>query len=222
MVVRSEEPLAVREGEHNAWELVNETQKRRAKRGWLIPQPAHSALSGEMAKHLSPAHFPGLTEAVVRAIALHDTGWSLFDAEQVASRNTAGFVPTPFIEERPQVFLSAWTGSIDVVERIGAAEGYMVSRHFASLGKEPSASYGAAERESIEGFQQSEEARQERLLAASGVSKSELEALLQANRFCDLLSLFLCVNLEFAGGAVATFSQRAVEGAPYRLGFDGG
>ena len=101
MVVRSEEPLAVREGEHNAWELVNETQKRRAKRGWLIPQPAHSALSGEMAKHLSPAHFPGLTEAVVRAIALHDTGWSLFDAEQVASRNTAGFVPTPFIEERP-------------------------------------------------------------------------------------------------------------------------
>ena len=93
----------------------------------------------------------------------------------------------------------------------------MVSRHFDSLSKEPDASQSEAETREIEQFHSQEAARQKRLEALSGKSHEELEALLQANRFCDLLSLFLCANIELREGAIAVFQQRAKADQPYRL-----
>ena len=218
MLIRGREPLVVEAGEHDAWELVNRTQKQPPSSGWLIPQPAHSALSGELAGHLSPEHFPGLSEPVRRCVALHDTGWSPFDAQQIADvRERAATQPISFVSEKPAVFLKAWTHSIDAVERICPEGGYMVSRHFDSLGQEPESSQSESDRHKIESFHAQEHARQSRLELASGKSHDELEALLQANRFCDLLSLFFCANIELCVGAAAVFTQRAIATEPYRI-----
>ena len=218
MLIRARERLVVEAGEHDSWELVNRTQKQRPSSGWLIPQPAHSALSGELAAALSPEHFPGLSEPVRRCIALHDTGWSPFDAQQIADvRERADTQPVSFVAEKPDVFLKAWTQSIDTVERICPEGGYMVSRHFDSLGQEPESSQSKSDCKKIEAFHAQEHARQSRLEVASGKSHDELEALLQANRFCDLLSLFFCANVELRDGAAAVFMQRAEAAEPYRI-----
>jgi hypothetical protein len=50
---------------------------------WLIPQPAHSALSGEIAAKLDPQAFGEFDEATIRAIALHDAGWSGPDVDLI-------------------------------------------------------------------------------------------------------------------------------------------
>ncbi len=223
MVIRPEEPV-VGGGEQDAWELVERSQQGRRAGGWLIPQPAHSALAGEIAAKLSPQHFPGLDEKIVRAIALHDAGWGSFDARQIEQLRGGGgerFAPVSFVAEKPCVFLPAWSGSIEIAEKISAAAGYMVSRHFESLGKEPDASYSATEKKQLERFRAQERERQGRLEAASGKTRGELEGLLQANRFCDLLSLFLCCNIELREGESAHFPQNAGHGAGYDLTREG-
>ena len=218
MLIRAREPLVAEAGEHDAWELVNQTQKQPPSAGWLIPQPAHSALSGELAARLSPEQFPGLSEPVRRCIALHDTGWSQFDAQQIADvRESAARQPVSFVAEKPDVFLKAWTQSIDAVERICPEGGYMVSRHFDSLGQEPESSRSESDGKKVDLFHAQEHARQSRLELASGKSRDQLEALLQANRFCDLLSLFFCANIELGDGATAVFTQRAIATEPYRI-----
>lgn len=224
MLIRPEQPVIVEQGEHDAWQLVDRSQQGGAAAGWLIPQPAHAALAGEIAAKLSPEHFPGLDEKMVRAIALHDTGWGAFDARQIEALRAGdgkNFVPVSFVAEKPCVFLPAWTGSIEVAEKISAAAGYMVSRHFESLGKEPDESYSATERKQLQQFRAREQQRQKRLAGASGKTHEQLEALLQANRFCDLLSLFLCGNIELGEGASAHFTQQVDHRDGYRLGKDG-
>ncbi|GAC1654464.1 MAG: hypothetical protein NVS9B15_15180 [Acidobacteriaceae bacterium] len=221
MLIHSREPLVISEGTHDAWDLVRRSQQS-TPAGWLVTQPAHSAVSGEIAARLSADHFPGLTDPVRHCIALHDTGWSAFDAQQIDDvRSRKNMRPVSFISETPDVFLKAWTASIDVAERICAEGGHMVSRHFDSLGKEPGNSLSPAEEQNLSRFHHTESRRQQRLATLSGKSAQELEALLQANRFCDLLSLFLCANIELRPGAIATFAQRATPGGPYRLTFTG-
>lgn len=205
MVIRPEKPLVVtNDGPASTWELINQTQKP-PHAGWLIPQPAHSALAGEIAAKLSPGHFPGLTDKVLRCISLHDAGWAQFDAHQIAEAHGPAFRPASFVTQRPAVFLSAWLRSIETAEKICPEGGYMVSRHFESLGKQPLDPFNATEESQLEQFKASENQRQKRLAATSGKSHEELEALLQANRFCDLLSLFLCANIELQPTAAVHF-----------------
>jgi hypothetical protein len=218
MFVRPESVIVVRGGSHDPWELVARSQKANAAAGFLIPQPAHSALSGDIAAKLSPEHFPGVEdETLCRCIALHDTGWSGKDAQQIATRDSAGFRPKSFMQESPSGFLPAWTASIDAVEKINLAGGYMVSRHFESLGAEQCARYEAKEKQQIEDFRHREEERQRRLAADSGKGPEELEALVEANRFCDLLSLLFCANVDLAEGAAAHFKQNARHPSGYTI-----
>lgn len=225
MLIRPEKPLVVGKGSHpaDAWELVNRTQRSDASSGWLIPQPAHSALAAEIAAKLSPEHFPGLTDKVLRSIALHDAGWSSFDADQIEKSREPKFRPVSFVAEKPAVFLPAWTESIITVEKICAEGGYMVSRHFDSLSKQASADYSASEQKQIAQFQMHETQRQQRLAQLSGKPERELEALWHANRFCDLLSLFLCCNIELqnGSGAEVRFPGSGTQHESYLLGWSG-
>jgi hypothetical protein len=202
----------------DAWALVERAQRERPEAGWIIPQPAHSALAGDIAVRLSPEHFPGLTKDILQAIALHDTGWSAFDAQQIESlRQQKDFRPTSFVAEKANVFLPAWTGSIDVAEKISAAAGHTVSRHFVTVGKEPDSAATPEAARAIEAFNAREKQRQARLAPMSGLTAERLEQLLQALRFCDLLSLFLCSNIELERGAAAHFKQNATHPAGYAL-----
>ncbi|MEO8727095.1 MAG: DUF3891 family protein [Acidobacteriaceae bacterium] len=206
MLIRFESALAVRPAADaadaiGAWELVSQAQQPDAGAGWLIPQPAHSALAGEIAAKLRTDFFPGLNQKVLRSISLHDAGWSAFDAGQIVSARefAAQFHPVSFVAEKPEIYLAAWTDSIELAEKGCAECGYMVSRHFAALAKD-------ANRQ-VTQFHDREIRRQQRLERASGKPHEELERLWHALRFCDLLSLFLCCNIGLSPGAEVRFGD---------------
>lgn len=207
MLIRSEQPVVVGAsgvGIFDEWDLVRQAQESKTSAGWLIPQPAHSALSGDIAAKLRAEHFPGLTDKVLRSISLHDAGWSSFDASQIVKARQPNFHPVSFIEEKHEVYLTAWTDSINLAEKNCAECGYMVSRHFEVLGK-ADADTGAKEK--LAQFEGRERERQQRLERASGRPHEELEGLWQALRFCDLLSLFLCCNIELREGIGVRFGD---------------
>jgi len=220
MLVRPSQPLVIPSAPQptDAWHLVERSQRLKPSSGWIIPQPAHSALSGEIAAKLSPDHFPGLSDDILRTIALHDTGWSAFDAQQIENlRSVRGFRPISFIAEAPDVYLNAWTISIDAAERISAAAGEMVSRHFTSVRSNAESASNAREQQQEDAFHAQERARQQRLAPLTGRTDEQREQLLQALRFSDLVSLFLCSNIDLQIGAAAHFSQNVTHSEGYVL-----
>jgi len=174
------------------WGAIEATQRQDPENCWLVTQPSHAALSGEMAARLRWPGLQSLDEAVVRAIALHDAGWGLPDAEMVRSiRSPAGRgVPVAsFISAAPADFLRAWTGSIETAAKVCAAGGYMVSRHFCRIAEDRAAPAGAKK---IGDFLAREQQRQHKLLQQQRLSLEELELLVDVLQFCDLLSLYAC------------------------------
>ena len=63
----------------SAWEVVEKQQKENAQEWWLIAQPDHAALAGDLAALLDAPSVPDLDEPLLRAISLHDSGWAQFD-----------------------------------------------------------------------------------------------------------------------------------------------
>jgi hypothetical protein len=195
MVLR---PILDVEPEYNAafipaWTAVESRQKLRANSWLLITQPEHAALSGELASQIDAPGFPKVGSEVVHAIALHDAGWEQFEADPRAPRVHADGHPLSFLEIPPADFLRAWIGSIDCAEEESQVGGYLVSRHFSSLGEfrlqrndDP-----PAVRQQIEAFLQEEKFRQTRL-GNSASERSRWDPLLPLLQFCDVLSLYLC------------------------------
>src|SRR3954469_17803846 len=96
------------------WDVLFEHQSKlnSAKEVWLITQPSHSALSGEIAAKLRPEIFGAFDESTIRAIALHDAGWGASDSGQIkasrdlkAKTNQAVF---SFLGVAPRVAVAAW------------------------------------------------------------------------------------------------------------------
>jgi hypothetical protein len=195
---------------------VAERQKRPAKAYWLISQPDHARLSGELAANFISSEFPPVEPAVAQAIGAHDSGWAVFPAEasMAAAPMTNGYgKPLAFIEFGPEQFLRAWSGSIDRAEGICATGGIIVSRHFCELGNFRLANgVTGSDRECITAFIQKEDARQERLLQACPHAGQELDTLLEVLKFCDLLSLFLCSGAESEAEFPQEIASRKVRG----------
>jgi hypothetical protein len=181
-----------------AWNAIAERQKNCAAGYWLISQPDHANLSGELAAHFVSDRFPRVDAQLARAIALHDSGWAIFPQEsnpQLPPRLCANGKPLAFVEFEPGEFLQAWTASIDRAAGVSAAGGIIVSRHFCELGNFRLGIGGDlddAGRRLIAAFLQSEEQRRQKLQAACSAAAAELDALLEVLKFCDLLSLYLC------------------------------
>lgn len=156
---------------------------------WLITQPAHAALAGDLAAALREELFGPIDPTVARAIALHDAGWSLDDAEQIQNlRAGTQRKPASFLEAGADRFLTAWTASIDTTEKFAPIGGYLVSRHFERLSQRDD----APNQGKLEAFRTREKRRQQRLAAKLDDDASALEKLVDALQFCDLLSLYLC------------------------------
>jgi hypothetical protein len=183
----------------SAWEAIERSQRELvgAKECWLITQPAHAALAAEIALRLKPEIFGAMGDATIRAIALHDSGWSTSDANAIqASRSgsvkkSAGKPPTqilPFLAVDPKESLAACTASIEMAEKIGALGGFLVSEHFRNI--------ALANRDKapvlINKFVEKEELRQKKLRPKIALTDPELQRLVEGLRFCDLLSLYLC------------------------------
>lgn len=179
----------------DAWPVIERLQRENYQACWMITQPSHAALSGEIASKLTGPHVPQLDASLIRAIALHDAGWGQPDAEAIVhSRSRSAVPPKSFISTDLPDFLAAWTQSIDIAQKPGKIGGYMVSRHFWRLAEHrlAHADDSATDHKKLQGFLNSESARQKKLASGQSRTGDELEQLTDLLQLCDLLSLYIC------------------------------
>ncbi|MBZ5599055.1 MAG: DUF3891 family protein [Acidobacteriia bacterium] len=175
----------------SAWDAVLGTQRQAASDWWLVAQPDHAALAGDLAARIRSPQFPPLDADVVQAIALHDEGWAAFD--RAPNLNGRGR-PLSFFEMALKDFLRAWTDSIERARQESAIGGILVSEHFCRLGRwrlqsvEDTPEDGAA----VHDFLEREAERQQQLSRRQNRGLEEILVLVDVLQFCDLLSLYLC------------------------------
>ncbi len=208
------------------WDVLFEQQSRLngAKECWLIPQPAHSALSGEIAARLLPEAFGKFDAGTIRAIALHDAGWSAFDAESIhasRSQTAAKKVAISFVATPPKEALAAWTGSVETALKASPLGGLLVSEHFRTIAQ-TQANEHPANAKDIAAFIKQEEGRQAKLRPKIGLDLADVEQLVNGLRFCDLLSLYLCSGITQPVELPQQFQQHrfiiaAADSGVYRL-----
>ena len=90
-----------------------------------ITQHEHALHAGRLAARF--AGLPAPREALVRAVALHDAGWPLFD--DAPEPLPAGRTP-PVFDMETGTTTPAWRRSIAVARAAGPLEALLVSRHF--------------------------------------------------------------------------------------------
>ena len=178
------------------WKAIEAAQKQTAREFWIVTQPSHAALAGDLAAVLRDDLFGPIEATVSRSIALHDAGWSLDDAEQIQSlRANAKTRPKSFLEPPVEQVVRAWTGSIETAAKFAPVGGYLVSRHFERLSQRDDKSRD----DQFERFRTREKQRQRKLMASLRQDAQSLERLVDALQFCDVLSLYFCCG---SGGSV--------------------
>ena len=222
MILRPLDPLPATSTEFlPAWSVVEQSQRQIADGCWMITQPSHAALAGEFAARITGVDLPNLDAQVIRAIALHDAGWGMPDAQAIMqSRSIGQGAPKSFIACGVGEFVNAWEKSIDIAASASAAGGYIVSRHFERIARVNASKISEGDRKTAESFLQKEAARQAQLAARQEHTPSELETLTDVLQFCDLLSLYVCCgarqNVEFPE-YFGIKAHLTVEAASYRL-----
>jgi uncharacterized protein DUF3891 len=190
----------------SAWEAVEKKQKQKADAWWLVAQPDHAALAGDLAASISCSYFPRLEPDVLEAITLHDAGWAQFDRphEPVASLTSRENSPTAkasdsgrppsFLDMSPTDFIRAWSDSIERAQQSSPTGGLLVSQHFSRLAENRLAmrADSPADIDKLKTFLAGEAARQCRLGARAGRHAEQVHVLVDVLQFCDLLSLYLC------------------------------
>ncbi|MBI2682346.1 MAG: DUF3891 family protein [Acidobacteriales bacterium] len=218
MIVRPlEVPLAPepsRKAAEPVWAAIERSQSQKLESCWLITQPTHAALAAEMAAKLDDEQFPDIDANVVRAIALHDAGWSAADARAIqTSRAVDGNKKISrvrtFLEYQATEVIEIWTSSIETAAKLSPLGGALVSRHFASIAGHYSADPKPAEPTRM--FMKREAERQEALLKRSLASAQKVQRLVEALQFCDLLSLYLCCGLAGNVQFPQTIHNRPIE-----------
>lgn len=220
MVLRCDIPASG--GLTSAWNAVERRQRARADCRYLISQPDHAALAGALAAHIVSPHFPALDPLVIRAIAVHDSGWALFEPE--ANPAAPPLLddhgkPLSFVDITPADFVRAWTASIERAEEVSPAGGVMVSTHFRRLchHRLTAASDTAEDTAILQRFDQREAARMDRLLPAAKLTAAQVAMLVDVLQFCDLLSLYLC-----CGATEEVEFPQKLAPAPLRARYEGG
>ena len=203
------------------WSVIERVQRAPYDACWMITQPSHAALSGDFAAKVAGANVPPLDPGLVRAIALHDAGWGVPDAQAIMqSRSVRQGCPKSFVACTPRDFVEAWEKSIEVAATTGPAGGYMVSRHFTRIAEQNAGRLPENERATAARFLQKEAARQKELAAKQERSVQELEVLTDVLQFCDLLSLYVCCGARESVIFPEYFGARlrvTVDGDTYRL-----
>ena len=158
----------------------------------------------------------------MRAIALHDAGWGIPDAQAIMqSRSISQGCPKSFIACSVGEFLSAWEKSIVVAESAGPAGGYIVSRHFARIAEHSAAQIAEGDRHNVARFLEQEASQAEAACRKTKpYAQKNWKSLTDVLQFCDLLSLYVCSgareNVEFPE-YFGTKARLTVEADGYRL-----
>ncbi len=222
MILRPLEPSPTASTEFlPAWNIVERVQRQPHNTCWMITQPSHAALAGEFAAKMTGAQIPKLDDALIRAIALHDAGWGIPDAQAIMqSRSVSQGCPKSFIDCSAGEILAAWEKSIEIAESSGPAGGYIVSRHFARIAEHGATQSAEADRHKVARFLEHEAARQKQLAAKQNLGAAELEQLVEVLQFCDLLSLYVCSGARDNAEFPQYFGVKArltVEAGGYKL-----
>src|SRR5271167_867649 len=211
MILRPEGLVACSAGDFvSAWEAIARAEKTISANYYLVRQPDHARLSGQIAAQLSIAGAPAPDDDIVRGISLHDEGWSDFDcgrerlhatparySETNIALDTTGR-PLSFLEIKAEDFLYAWRGSIEAAEAVAPIAGLMVSGHFRRIGQfgMGTGTYSQDDTRQMSKFMAHEEQREQRLMRLQSRSAKEVEYWTNVLQFCDLLSLYLCCGSE--------------------------
>ncbi len=214
----------------SAWEAVARKQQQSAEAWWLIAQPDHAALAGDLAALLDTPLIPKLDEPVLRSISLHDSGWARFDGGERGTgrdlevslrepRTHANGKPLSFLEMLPPEFVVAWEDSIQRATEVSWIGGAMVSEHFCRLAQSRLSSDhdNAQDRQLLTEFQSRQSRRQADLMNQAKCSREELALLTDVLQFCDLLSLYICCGADARVTFPQTFGNRSIS-----IRFDGG
>lgn len=223
MILHPLSPQALPAGVVPAWSAVAASQKQGATAWWLIAQPDHAALAGELAARLAGPDFPPLDREPLRAISLHDSGWARFDGGGEAGGGQGTAPPPPlraasgrplsFLDAAVSVFVEAWADSIQCAEeKAGAIGGLMVSGHFRRLAQHrlDTVEDAPADAARIRAFLGEESRREEARLRGQPRSPAEVERLVDVLQLCDLLSLYLCCGSQASVQFPQTFGVRPI------------
>jgi uncharacterized protein DUF3891 len=197
------------------WQAIERQQSAPFSSWWLVTQPDHAALSGDLAAQFRSPKFPSLDHDVVEGIALHDEGWAIFDgggrsAPPVSKpRLDDSGRPLSFFQVRPTDFVPVWGESIAAAERESPIAGILVSWHFTRIAEMRPAAQ-PHEQGLISDFLRREESRRARLMPLQGRSVQEIELLVDVLQFCDLLSLYLCAGVREAVELPQNFAGKQV------------
>ena len=175
------------------WEVILQKQKQTADEWWLVAQSDHAELAGDMASRISLPGFPALDEHVLRAISLHDYGWTAIDDLDSPATDGKGS-PLSFFDAPPADILRAWQGSIARAGQGAPIGGILVSEHFCRIARDSvhASRTSPAVAQVLTTFLERELDRQEELRTAQHRSQEEIQLLVDALQFCDLLSLYVC------------------------------
>jgi hypothetical protein len=183
----------------------------------LINQHDHARVAGVMAAHWRPDYFlgPERRAAVELAIQEHDCGWIPLD--QQGAWDTTTQRPYSFIDFPLAPKLTQYARGIDEVADTNAYAALLCSLHYSTFPDLETTAEGRA-------FRQGEQERQQKIKAALEVNtplqEQQLHFHLQLLKFCDGLSIYLCINKPGA-----TKSQEHPwyrEGIPYSNAFSFG
>jgi len=206
-----------------AWWVVEGLQRKSYESCWMITQPSHAALAGEMAAALTGKQVPRLDHQVIQAIALHDAGWGPRDAQDiVSSRSLKQSKPQSFLQVPVAELVTIWQKSIDAAQNVGPVGGCIVSQHFCRIADQALSAghFSGADQPHAERFLQRESTRRKALQLKQHRTSADLDQLTEVLQFCDLLSLYACSGAEEPVEFPAYFGVRMkvkLENGNYRL-----
>lgn len=166
-----------------------------------ISQPAHSWLSGQLARNWGNKNFAAFEpfEDVCYAAELHDVGY--LEYEKNAALNLATGLPQTFYELPAFQRLKVWRTGIQQMRRVSHYATVLMSRHYCGL-SEKHPDHKAADRELMRKFREEQQEFREELLRnlagkndfKDAIGEPTLKYHSRLLAAWDLISLHLCMN----------------------------
>jgi Protein of unknown function (DUF3891) len=159
---------------------------------FMVTQNDHARIAGEIARNCKEDYFFDLsrTQEVLLAIQEHDSGWIELDTSPVWNDKTEK--PYSFIDYPTVLKISFYKKGLDEVEKMSKYAGLLCSLHYSSFLQD-------ASEPAVREFWDEEKQRQDQIskeleLVGNEDKKETLMYHLDLLKFCDYLSLFICLN----------------------------
>lgn len=154
----------------------------------MVAQHDHARVSRDAAQNWKDNYFLGLEkkDSVVLAVREHDRCWIDPDEEPLWNEQTQQ--PYSFMDYPGSPKLAFYTKGIDEIVQMDPYAGLLCSLHYGSFLEDATSTIG-------KNFWNQEQQRQHGLLKELGIQKDEtLSFHLNLLKFCDNLSLYICLN----------------------------